>query len=141
MSEPVLEGGCLCRAVRFSVSGPVENPAYCHCQSCRRASGAPFVAWATFRTENFKILQGALAHYDSSRQVTRGFCSGCGGALTYVHDQRPGEIDVVLVALDEPFRIRPECHIWVSHKLPWVVIADGLPQYPEWRRIGAGTGP
>ena len=36
--------------------------------------------------------------------------------------------------LDEPGSLRPECHIWVSHKLAWVTLGDGLPQFPEWRK-------
>jgi len=42
------EGGCLCKAVRFRVTGDPLHSVICHCHSCRRASGAPSVAWLTF---------------------------------------------------------------------------------------------
>jgi hypothetical protein len=35
------EGGCLCGAVRFIATGQPKAVYWCHCQSCRRHSGAP----------------------------------------------------------------------------------------------------
>lgn len=130
MSEAQLhEGGCQCAAVRWRGHGPVANLCFCHCESCRRASGAPFVAWGTFRMDGFSIVRGTLAQRASSPQVRRGFCAACGTSLTYFHEGRPGEIDVTLASLDDPGRLVPERHLWVEDKLPWVTLADGLPQY------------
>jgi hypothetical protein len=127
-----LEGGCLCGSTRFRVSGPATNPSYCHCRSCRLAAGAPCVAWATFPEAGFRITRGELAQYASSAKVLRGFCAACGSAISYRHRDRPDELDVTLATLDDPGAVVPEFHIWVSHKLPWVVLGDGLPQFPEW---------
>jgi hypothetical protein len=71
--------------------------------------------------------------YRASAEVLRGFCSTCGTALTYEHARRPGQVDLTLASFDDPALLRPEYHIWVSHRLPWVVLGDGLPQYAEWR--------
>ena len=57
----------------------------------------------------------------------------CGTSLTYEHDEHPDHVDITVVTLDEPEALPPACHIWVSHKLPWVELGDGLPQYAEWR--------
>jgi hypothetical protein len=129
MNEQHYSGGCLCGAVRYEVTGPVTNPCYCYCNSCRRASGAPLVGWGTFAHSRFRVTRGTLAEYRSSPQVTRGFCKACGGALTYRHDARAGEIDVTLASLDEAATLAPQMHVWVSDKLPWVMIRDGLPQF------------
>ena len=91
------------------------------------------MAWASFPTERFTVTKGELSKYASSEQVERGFCGGCGTALTYLHEARPDEIDVALAALDDPAAVRPAFHIWVSQKLPWIALGDGLPQYAEWR--------
>jgi hypothetical protein len=122
-------GGCLCGAVRFEVSGPGRNLCYCHCNSCRRAAGAPLVAWGTFAHSGFRVTRGTLTEYRSSPPVLRGFCTACGGALTYRHDARAGEIDVTLASLDEAASLVPEMHVWVADKLPWLAITDGLPQF------------
>jgi len=36
-----LSGRCLCRSVRFKVSGPIIRTGHCHCESCRRAMSSP----------------------------------------------------------------------------------------------------
>ena len=130
MSEQRYSGGCLCGSVRYEASGPATNLCYCYCGSCRRASGAPLVAWGTFPRSSFRITHGTLSEYRSSPPVLRGFCAACGGALTYRHEARADEIDVTLTSLDEAAGLAPQMHVWVSDKLPWVVIADGLPQLP-----------
>jgi hypothetical protein len=129
MVELHYSGGCLCGRVRFEVSGPAGNLCYCHCTSCRRASGAPVVAWVTFPRASFHLTQGELTEYRSSPPVLRGFCAACGGALTYRHDARAQEIDVTLACLDEAATLAPQMHVWVGEKLPWVRIGDDLPQF------------
>jgi hypothetical protein len=133
MGNAVFEGGCSCGKVRYRAEGDVTSLCYCHCRSCRRAAGAPFVAWGTFPRSTFRITAGDLTTYRSSAEVVRGFCSTCGTPLTYEHARRPQGIDVTLASLDQPGVLRPACHIWVSHRLPWVELGDGLPQYPEWQ--------
>lgn len=134
MTDPSHEGGCLCGAVRYRVSGAPTNLCYCHCRSCRRAAGAHCVAWGTFDASRFELVRGEPARVRSSEHVLRSFCGACGSALGYVNDARPGELDLTLASLDDPSDLAPVCHIWVSHRLPWVLLADGLPAFPEWRR-------
>ncbi|MFQ5608970.1 MAG: GFA family protein [Gammaproteobacteria bacterium] len=134
MNDGELEGGCLCGALRFRVSGPETSVCYCHCRSCRLAVGAPFVAWMTLPASGFSLTRGELALCRSSQKVSRGFCASCGTSLTYAHEDRPDEIDVTLATLDEPGSLRPAWHIWTSDKPAWVVLADDLPQFTEWRR-------
>jgi hypothetical protein len=129
-----LEGGCACGAVRYRVSGEASNPCFCHCRSCRRAAGAPLVAWATFDARRFRYTRGEARRHASSPEVRRGFCGACGTPLSYEHGQRTGEIDLTLASLDDPGALAPQCHIWVSHKLPWVALDDGLPRHAEWRQ-------
>jgi hypothetical protein len=123
------DGGCFCGAVRFRLTAPLTQTCYCHCESCRRSSGAPFVAWCTVGTDRFALAHGRLALHESSPGVRRGFCAQCGTSLTYAHEERPGEIDVAIAALDDSGPVAPTRHIWVEDKLPWLCIDDGLPQF------------
>jgi hypothetical protein len=129
MSEQRYSGACLCGRVQFEALGPATNLCYCYCRSCRRASGAPLVAWGTFARSGFRITRGTLTEHRSSPPVVRGLCAACGGALTYRHQARPEEIDVTLASLDAAAALAPQLHVWVSDKLPWVRIDDGLPQF------------
>jgi hypothetical protein len=47
MSDQI-EGGCLCGAVRFVATGEPLNVAWCHCESCRKHSGAPVSVFVAF---------------------------------------------------------------------------------------------
>jgi hypothetical protein len=87
------------------------------------------VAWGSFDAACFELTRGRLAQVASSQPVVRGFCPRCGCALTYRHRDRPGEVDVTLASLDDPAALAPERHIWVSEKLPWLKLGDGLPQH------------
>jgi len=133
MSNQTYRGKCFCGSVHFEVSGPAANPCFCHCDSCRLSSGAPYVAWGTFPKDAFHVTDGELAIHKSSAPVERGFCSQCGSTISYFHDGRPDHIDITLVTLGESDELRPGCHIWVSNKDAAVVIGDDLPQYDEWR--------
>jgi hypothetical protein len=115
--------------VRYSVTEPIRNRCFCHCESCRRAAGAPFVAWGTVSDADFSLGGGELALHRSSAGVERGFCAACGTTLTYRHAGRAGEVDFTLASLDQPERVEPVMHIWVQDKLPWVRIDDGLLKY------------
>jgi hypothetical protein len=128
-----LDGGCLCKAIRFRISERPSSSCCCHCRSCQLASGAPYVGWVTISVAEFRVTQGELAICQSSRQARRGSCPNCGSAITYARIDEPDTLDVTIATLDDPAALPPKFHLWVSEKLSWVMLEDGLPQYPEWR--------
>lgn len=113
------EGGCLCGAVRYRLSGPPLHSIICHCRSCRRASGAPTVAWLTFERPRFAWLAGRPQPYVSSPGVLRCFCSACGCGLTYENEASPGTVDVTTASLDDAEKFAPTREVWLEHKLSW----------------------
>ena len=113
------DGGCLCGAVRYRFTGTPSSSANCHCRSCRRASGAPVVAWITVRRSELSILTGIAAVFHSSPGVTRQFCGRCGTALTYHGDRHPDTIDITTASLDDPDAYPPKTEIWLDHRLDW----------------------
>jgi hypothetical protein len=131
MTTATITGGCLCGAVRFTVRRPPTISMLCHCRSCRRAAGAPAVAWLTFRTEDFAVVRGMPTAFRSSPAVTRTFCGACGSPLTYGHADRPEEIDVTTVSLDDAEAFPPTHHAWRADGVAWLRCADGLPVHPQ----------
>jgi len=138
MQQEVFTGGCLCGAVRYEAAGSPADACFCHCRSCRLATGAPMVPWASFERRRFRITRGTLTERRSSAQAWRGFCPGCGTALTYRDEGRAAQIDVTLATLDEPAAVTPRMHVWTAHRLPWVQPGDGLPQHAGSADPGAG---
>lgn len=122
-------GGCLCGAIRYRVTGPAQSTSLCHCNSCRRATGGPSLAWAIFAEANVEITRGTLAVYASSPGVERGFCAACGTSLTYARANRPGLFDVTTASLDDPEAFPPSKEIWIEEKLSWVAANPALPHF------------
>ena len=128
-----LKGHCCCGAVRYEARGVPRGATNCHCSICRRASGAPFVAWFTLATRDFRFVAGTPARFASSEHGTRSFCAACGTPLTFESSRFPGEIDVTTCSLEDPQRVPPTDHTRTSAKLAWVSLCDGLPAYEETR--------
>jgi hypothetical protein len=126
-----VDGGCLCGAVRYRIAGPVLHSIICHCRSCRRASGAPSVAWLTVARKHFSLLAGTPAEFASSPGVSRGFCGACGTPLTYRNDGCPADLDVTTVSLDDPSWVPPTREVWLEHKLDWEASHPALDHYAQ----------
>ena len=60
--QDVWDGGCLCGAVRFEVTGAPYRVGVCHCLDCRKAQGTPFRFYAVYPADQVK-LTGETAHY------------------------------------------------------------------------------
>jgi hypothetical protein len=97
-----LQGGCMCGAVRYEASGEPFNATLCHCVDCRRASGAPALAWFSVRGDALRWTRGMPARNASSPGVERLFCARCGTQLTWHGAGAADEIDVTLCSLDDP---------------------------------------
>lgn len=124
-----IEGGCQCGAVRYRIEGPPLATVLCHCNSCRRASAAPAVAWAMAASAQFGYTAGEPAVYESSPGCRRSFCPRCGTPLMFEADYLPGMVDVTIGSLDDPAALQPELHMWESERVPWLHVADGLPRH------------
>jgi len=131
MSQLNIEGGCLCGAVRYSIQGEPLVSGTCQCRSCRKASGAAIVPWLQVDARHFAFTAGRPVEFESSPSVTRTFCGHCGTPLTYWKTSYGDKIDVTTCSLDDPDAFPPVGHVWTSHKLRWVKLADGLPCFEE----------
>jgi hypothetical protein len=59
IDHQVYAGGCLCGAVRFEARGEPTGSSHCHCEMCRRASGAPVVTFIGFAKDDVTWKKGA----------------------------------------------------------------------------------
>ena len=125
-----LTGRCFCAQAKYRCGPLLYAATLCHCESCRRAAGAPAVGWFTVAADQFTVVAGELRELRSSPGVLRTFCPRCGTPLTYRSDSRPGEIDVTICSLDDPSVAAPADHIWMVDAPAWDRPGDGLPQYP-----------
>jgi len=127
----MIEGGCLCSAIRFRISGEPIFSIVCHCSTCRRASAAPTVAWLTFDRGQVEMLSGSPRTYRSSQGVVRQFCGTCGSQLAYENIESPTTIDITTASLDNPNLFPPTLEAWLEHRVPWQTPDATRAQYPR----------
>ena len=120
-------GGCLCRAVRYEVRGPLRPVADCHCTMCRRTSGH-FAAFTATRPGALVLIESeGLRWYRSSATARRGFCEICGSSLFWEPDSGD-RVSIAAGTLDLPTRLETVVHVFVEDAGDYYEIGDGLPQ-------------
>ena len=112
-------GGCQCGAIRYAFNVRPDNACLCHCRMCQKQVAGPFAAWAGSHRDSFRITRGTIAHFKSSADALRGFCSECGTPLTYEALSRP-RIEVTIGSLDRHAEMRPISHIGTEAMEPWL---------------------
>jgi len=135
-TETNYPGGCLCGAIRFVATGEPLWAAHCHCQSCRRSTGAPFATFVGFPPDQVAFTADTPATYASSPGVRRSFCRNCGTPIAYEADRFPDEIHLYVCILDDPAAVTPTEHVHAGEQLSWLHLADGLPRYRTSSRDG-----
>ena|SRR5258707_1120370 len=118
------EGGCLCRSVRFVASGQPKWVLWCHCESCRKHSGAPVSVFVSYEHAAFRTTGGEFTKFESSPGVKRGFCSRCGSTLSCENSKFPTEIHVHIGAFDSREKFRPRGELFIEERVPW--LSSGL---------------
>ena len=126
-AEAALHGRCFCGAIRFTASAKPFQVSWCHCRDCRRQTGAPAVVWAGFDAGHVAFEKSPKARR-SSPHITRAFCADCGTPITYEDERLPGEIYLHAGLFDEADRLVPDRHAYVTSKLFWLHLEDGLTQ-------------
>lgn len=128
-TDEAITGGCLCGAVRYRVAGAPLWVAHCHCQSCRRQTGAPFTSFVGVKRDDVTFEDEAPRRHQSSPGVWRSFCPHCGSPIAYEGERWPEEIHFHLGTLDRPEDFPPSGHVYTAEQMPWLHFADGLPRH------------
>lgn len=113
------KGGCTCGSVRFRTQGNPKWVLWCHCADCRRHSGAPASAYASFSLDAIEMTKGEITKFASSPPSLRGFCATCGSTLTAEVDYMPGELHFHVGAFDAPETLPPQGEAFSNERLPW----------------------
>ncbi len=128
---PKAAGGCLCGAVRYEARGPAKWTCYCHCHSCRHATGAPVAAFAGFDEANFRFTQGEPQVFESSPGVWRAFCGRCGSPLAYRATRFAGEVHILIGSLDKPEDFAPRAHVFCEERISWFDTTDSMKRFDK----------
>ena len=116
----MIEGGCFCKRVRYSIDAGTYLCANCHCTMCRRVHAAPFVTWLVVPKEHFRYNGELPTQFSSSTDGTRYFCATCGTQLACINASHPEIVDVTVGSLDAPEAVAPTLDVFTDTRLAWV---------------------
>lgn len=142
------QGSCACGSTKWTSTARPSDIQYCHCVTCRKVSGAPFLAFANFETTAVTWntttggatpfeTEGSLRVSSFSKVALRGSCRECGTPMFMRYRVDDARIDVVAGTMDEDDEVRAavagvrgRAHIFTSQKAPWYEIGeDGLERF------------
>lgn len=136
MTESTLPitGGCLCRAVRYSVSVAPIVIRQCWRRDCQYWVAGSASVNLVFPADQL-TLAGALATFvslaDSGSRMTRGFCATCGTPVTSASEARPEFVILRAGTLDDTSIARPSLSIWTESAPAWAHHDPALPSTPR----------
>jgi hypothetical protein len=128
-SERGLTGGCLCGAVRYTVTGPpLRDVQNCHCSRCRRTHGH-VGAYTTAPSAALVLTEERGLRWYVSDGRERGFCGACGASLFWGRTDSE-QTSIAAGTLDPPTGLRTAAHIFTDSRGDYYEITDHLPRHP-----------
>jgi len=115
----MIEGHCLCGAVRLRVDDADHRVGACHCRMCQRWSGGLFLCFDAKTVE----VEGAVARYQSSPFAERAFCPVCGSHLWMRDLTEGGGYDLMPGLFDEAIQWPMRSEIYTDRALASVKLA------------------
>ena len=130
----VREGGCLCGAIRFQVTGSPRRVTVCHCKWCQRRTGGALGIHAWFDANNVEMPDDGLSIYEHRSDETNGlltlhFCKRCATTLALTLGKAPNTYLILAGTLDDPNSFKVDVHVWTRSAPKWMVFPDNVACY------------
>ena len=124
---PPYSGGCLCGQVRWTLTARPRAINACHCQACKKQSGATNILALIAPAEAFTAT-GATHTYrktaESGRQLDVQRCANCGTRVFHHNLSNAALVFIAAGTLDDTSWAIPTSHIWVECISPGVAMQD-----------------
>jgi hypothetical protein len=108
LQNPQITGSCLCKRVRYTVSGNDKGPVLCHCTNCQKTTGSAFANNHRFTRAQITLTSGSdvIKEYKDSDTasgniLTRWFCGNCGSPVYLENEKFKGLVIVYSGGLDD----------------------------------------
>ncbi|MCH9672111.1 MAG: GFA family protein [Gammaproteobacteria bacterium] len=128
----MIQGSCVCKAVRYEAHGRLRDIVVCHCNECRKMSGH-FTAATAVHAANLRLVDDSgLRWFRSSKGARRGFCSRCGSTLFWKPDAGD-RVSIYAGSIDSTHQLKVSAHIFLNEKGTYYGIeqAQGVAVFPE----------
>ena len=126
-----ITGGCLCKAVRYSISAAPIVTRACWCRVCQYLGAGSNTVNVCFPSECVTV-SGELRDYpmlaDSGNVMHRRFCPTCGTSLFTASEARPKLVFVRAGTLDDREIAHPAMTIWTLSAPSWACFDERIPK-------------
>ena len=138
-----LSGGCLCGAIRYTVSVPITELRACHCRDCQKSTGGAGTVNAVIPSAASKIGKGTPKRYSLHRLGQRAQLHPLLlrrlrlAAFQPARAQRPENTGLRIGTLDDSSGMKITANIWTRSARPWAYIdpaSQSSPGSPTHRR-------
>jgi hypothetical protein len=134
----VVQGHCLCGAVKFQATVKSHDVSVCHCSMCNRWSGGMSMFLDAVGAPKFEGAEN-IGIYRSSEWGERGFCKTCGSSLFW---KLAGEDRYTLSTgvLDDQTKLHLATEIFIEDKPGYYGFANATAKLSGVEAMAAYTG-
>lgn len=130
------EGGCLCGAVRYQVTGEPRAAFVCHCRFCQHASGSAFQIPVYFAKESVVFIGGPLSAYDHrmeghGRILHLRFCPRCATKVGWTLERNPAVQGICGGTFDDPNWFKITAHLFAPSAVNWMAFPPAVPCFEK----------
>ena len=130
MKYPI-KGSCHCGPVTYRLAEAPKIVFACHCTECQKLSTSPYSVTAVVATNAIEF-SGELNEWsrsaESGNKNSAKFCPVCGNRVYHFNPDDVSTIKLKLKPVNMPDArlFEPTMHVWVSEKLSWYRIPEGV---------------
>jgi hypothetical protein len=125
---PPYAGGCICGAVRWRLNARPLAINACHCNACKKMTGATNLLMILAPRDVFEHVAGEVQRFrrtaESGRQSDVVRCATCGTRLWHEPLSAPTLVFVAAGTLDDSGWVVPTSHIWIENASQGVTMQD-----------------
>ncbi|KKY36981.1 putative glutathione-dependent formaldehyde-activating [Diaporthe ampelina] len=130
----MVDGGCVCGAVRIKTTGEVSARALCFCLDCRKTTGSTFSTNIIVAGDGFSLTKGNPKEFKttakSGKTVTSFFCGDCGTTI-WRETETYGTNKIIKVGTldgDALEDAKPLAELFVGNRPSWLPAIAGAQQ-------------
>ena len=131
-----ITAACQCGQVSYTLHAPPTLVLACHCKECQKLATSPFSVTAMVSADSIEF-SGQMLEWqrssDSGNINLAKFCPQCGNRIYHLNPAEPDKIKLKLkpVLHEDSDLFQPKAHVWVSEKVSWYAIPEGMVVYPK----------
>lgn len=138
-----LQGGCLCRAVRFRATQAPLRTLACHCTFCQKVTGSSYFAESMFPMDAVQFNDGRMNCYEhvsdgSNQKVFVHFCANCGTTVSLTFERWPDIRGIARGCYDDPNAVTVSSHIWTRSAQSGTALPEGVDCFAQARMTADG---